>query len=166
MLFPTFSFIATLIVAILLPAVALFVFTTKLARRRFCSRQPMSDETFLRRVNATPESACLVLLLRKAIADQCGLSPEMVWDTDECDVLANRLTWTGGWDTCEFLALLERELRVTIGDDVGMKIPSPGGWKTTLFGKRGGCVTVAGWIRAAVPYIHKHTTVPCRERTT
>jgi hypothetical protein len=112
----------------------------------------MPDDVFLQHVEAAPDDSDLVILLRRAMAEQCCLPPEMIRDTDECDFLTNKFMLTG-WDMCVFPMFLEDNLGVRIDDRVGLEIPVPGG-------KRKECNTVAGWIRAAIPYIREHIIAP------
>ena len=124
----------------------------------------MSDAAFLDRVSLADEHSSLVLALRDAVAAQCGIASETVYDTDRCDSLLDKLTLTGGWDSTEFILFLEDRLGIKIEDRVAEKMPIPGGsgttWLPTLFGRRKDCDTVAGWIRVVVPYIQERMTGP------
>jgi hypothetical protein len=123
----------------------------------------MTNEEFLQREKAATEHSNLVLVLRGAIADQCGVPPEMIQDTDKCDFLTENLAFDGR-DECDFAMFLEDKLGIGIADRVAVRMPSPGGRRETslptLFGKREDCDTVAGWIRAVAPYIEEQMIAP------
>ena len=149
-------------VVLLVGMVSLFIFITRTGRMRFClQRQPMTNQMFLERVNTKTAHSGVALALRSAIADQCGVPPEMIQDTDECDFLREKLAFDG-WDEVEFIMSLEDRLGIKLDDRMAAKIPMPGDrdekWLPTLptlFGKRKGRETVAAWICRAVSYIEE-----------
>jgi acyl carrier protein len=126
------------------------------ARHRFQDhRNPVTDEEFLRKVGIAPTHNPLALVLRRAIADQCGVKPEVIWDTDQCDWIAEKLTWDG-WDEVELAMFLEKKLGIKIDDSELYDMPYPGG-RRNIFGKKknADCDTVGGWICAAASYIQE-----------
>ena len=92
------------------------------------------------------------------LAAQCRLPPELIYDTDECDRLASKFTFDG-WDVCEFVMFLQRELGVAISDDAARNMPAPGVMRSFRLFRRKDCATIAGWIRVAVPYFQQQETL-------
>ena len=114
----------------------------------------MPDGVFLERVGLPAEAAPAVLAIRTAIASQCGVPPESIYDTDDCDRLASTLTFDG-WDAVVFVVFLQENLGITIPDNMAA-MPLPG----TLRVRNGAedCSTVAEWIRTAAPRISELLT--------
>jgi hypothetical protein len=90
-----------------------------LARRRTefaANKERLPDQEFLERIRASPELGIYALAIRRVIAVNCGIEPELIHDTDD-PVAINailELDIGGGWDALVFEMCLEKELDTPI----------------------------------------------------
>ena len=104
-------------------AVLWFFLRTKRNRRRFAAgRTPMSDDAYLQANQVPLERAWIVLAVRKAVALQCRVPPEMIHG-DESQGYVNHYLFFDGFDPVLFMLYLEEQTGGRIADEPLAQLP-------------------------------------------
>ena len=108
--------IGVVVVALILMLVADEVKRRRFRRRFLSNRLPMPEEAFCDEVSAvSPMDRLIWGALRRAVAEQCGITAEAIRPDDELDTLF-RMTFDG-WDFLGLLFRLAFQLGIRIRHD-------------------------------------------------